>query len=132
MLRCILACNNTYRCFEEAMKIKISNVSFWASITALAVAFGYYGWITGIQITIIGPIWPIYVSVGLWLLIGAVDLKRIKDGDMTISERIREATPEKARYPIVFGSWLIAFLIGGFPLLVFAVIYTTCGHWHWR
>jgi hypothetical protein len=106
-------------------KVKISNVSFWAVITGIAVALGYAGWIAGSNALI-------YASVAVWLLIAIVDLKRIKDGDMTISERIREATPAWVRYPIVFGSWLAAFLIGGFPLLVIAVIYTTFGHWHWR
>jgi hypothetical protein len=107
------------------MKIKISSVSFWSAITALAVALGYCGYCLGSNALI-------YASVGVWLLIGAVDVYRIKCGDMTISERIREVTPAWARYPIVFGSWLAAFLIGGFPLLVIAVIYTTFGHWHWR
>jgi len=105
--------------------MKVSTTSAWAAITGVAVGLTYAGWITQ------HPAY-FYSAAGMFALIGIVDLIFIKQGKMTISERIREATPAWARYPIIFGSWLAAFLIGGLPVLTLAVVYTTFGHWHWR
>jgi hypothetical protein len=102
--------------------MKISSVSFWSAITALAVTLGYCGYCLGSNALI-------YASVGVWLLIGAVDVYRIKCGDQTISSRIREASPKWLNWPVIIGAILGAYLMGGWPLVVFALINFLWGHW---
>jgi ABC-type Fe3+ transport system permease subunit len=104
------------------MKIKISNVSAWSAVTALAVTLGYAGYCLRSNALI-------YASVVVWCVIGVVDLIRIKQGDMTISSRIREASPKWLTWPIIILAIVGAFLIGGWPLLVFALINFLVGHW---